>query len=110
MYVGKCFHAVRQLVQEAIACEELPQNGYSPEEVTLGLFAITMGSHIMMCQSELRLLAGVNDWMTVLRRNQEVMLDGFGWRPLLKDFDWHATDRRIFEEVFPEAEWLVRGK
>ena len=109
MYVGKCFHTVRHLVQQAIDDGDLAKDGYTPEDVTLGLFAITMGSHIMLCQSELRLLAGVTDSMTVLRRNQEVMLDGFGWRPYLKEFDYQGTDRRIFEEVFPEAEWLVQS-
>lgn len=108
-YMGKCFHTLRQLVQEGFACGDLPQNGFSPEDVTLGLIAITMGSHIMLRQAELRLLAGEDDAVVVLRRNQEVMLDGFGWRPLLREFDYQATDRRIREEIFPEATWLVGG-
>jgi hypothetical protein len=34
------------------------------------------------------------------------MCDGMGWRPLLKDWDYAATDLRIRNEIFPEATWL----
>ncbi len=42
-----------------------------------------------------------------MRQNQDLMCDSMGWKPLLKDWDYAATDLRvrneIRDEIFPEA-------
>jgi hypothetical protein len=45
----------------------------------------------------------------LVRQNQDRMCDGWGWKPLLGEWDYAATDQRIRSEVFPEATWLKAG-
>ena len=37
-----------------------------------------------------------------LRRNQQSIMDGYGWQPLTQTWDYTAARRRILDEVFPE--------
>ena len=108
MECGRCFRPVLGIVEEAVKCGDLPE-GLRPEHMTFGLIAVTIGSHIMLQQMEMRLLADIQDPVRILRQNQDCMLDGLGWRPFMRDHDYHATDRRIQQELFPEATWLLDG-
>ena len=57
-------------------------------------------------QPDIQMLCAIDDPICALRRNQDTLLDGWNWKPLLKDWDYAATDRRIKTEVFPEANWV----
>lgn len=105
---SRVFHITNGIAIEALAAGDLPA-GTRPMDVTLSLFSITVGSHIMAMQPELQLLAGIEDPICVVRQNQDRVCDGWGWKPLMKDWDYAATDRRIRAEVFPEATWLRPG-
>jgi hypothetical protein len=35
-----------------------------------------------------------------------VVLDGFGWKLLSTECDYHEVDLRIRRELFPDAMWL----
>lgn len=102
---GRVFHAINSIVQEAVLSGDLPK-GVKPQDVVLSLISITIGSHIAATQPELQMLCAVENPIVAVRRNQDVIIDGWGWKPLLKDWDYAATDRRIKAEIFPEASWL----
>ena len=102
---ARCFHAVNNIALDAIRAGDLPST-LRPEHVTLSLFAITMGCHCAAAQPDLMVMAAVEDPITILRANQDVVCDGLSWKPLLKDWDYSTTDRRIQKEIFPEATWL----
>jgi hypothetical protein len=55
----------------------------------------------------LQLLTGIENPIASMRQNQDLMCDSMGWKPLLKDWDYAATDLRvrneIRDEIFPEA-------
>ncbi len=102
---ARCFHAVNNIVVDAVRAGDLPDT-IRPEHATLSLFAITMGSHCAAAQPDLMMLGAVEDPIAVLRANQDIICDGLGWKPLLKDWDYATTDRRIQKEIFPEATWL----
>jgi len=103
---SRCFHAVNNIVLDGVRAGDLPKEGLRPEHVTISLFAITIGSHCAAAQPDLMMLGAVEDPIKVLRANQDVVCDGWNWKPLLKDYDYGATDRRIQQEIFPEAKWL----
>jgi AcrR family transcriptional regulator len=102
---GRVFHAINSIVQDAILSGDLPK-GVKPQDVVLSLISVTIGSHIAATQPELQMLCAVESPIVAVRRNQDLIIDGWGWKPLLKDWDYAATDRRIKAEIFPEASWL----
>lgn len=102
---GRMFHHVNTIAQEAVTCGDLPP-GTQSQDVTLSLISITIGSHIAAMQPDIQMLCAIDDPICALRRNQDMMLDGWKWKPLVKDWDYAATDKRIKAEVFPEAAWF----
>jgi hypothetical protein len=75
------------------------------ESVAFALIAVTVGSHIMSLEPAMKLVAGIDDPIRTVRQNQDLMCDGLGWRPLLADWDYSATDARLRREIFPTATW-----
>lgn len=106
MQGGRCFRAVHSVVVDGRVEGDLPKGRMTTEHMAFAVVAITMGSHIMAQLRDLCLLAGVDDALTIVRQNQDALLDGFGWKPLLADWDYAATDQRIRSTIFPEATWL----
>jgi AcrR family transcriptional regulator len=105
LQAGRMFHTTNGIVLDAQRAGDLSYD-VRPQDVTLSLIAITMGSHIVAMQPDLQMLGGIEDPICVVRRNQDLVCDGWGWKPLLKDWDYLATDRRIKAEIFPEANWF----
>ncbi len=107
LQAGRLFHIVSSIATEAIRAGDLAPE-VRTQDVALSLIAITMGSHIASMQPDIQMLCGLTDpvaAVAAVRRNQDLICDGWGWKPLLKDFDYTATDKRIKTEIFPEATW-----
>ena len=102
---GQTFQIVSGIVVDAIRAGDVPPDT-RPADVTLSLIAITMGSHVAAMEPDIQMLCGIDDPLSVVRRHQDLICDGWGWKPLLNDWDYAATDRRINAEIFPEATWL----
>jgi AcrR family transcriptional regulator len=103
---GRCFRLLHGIVQEALRCGDLPRNPRQPtEHLAFSLIAVTVGTHIMSQEPEKRLLMGIDDPLAVVRRNQDIVCDGLGWKPLSDEHDWDATDARIAKEIFPGSSW-----
>lgn len=103
---GRCFRAVGAVVHAALAAGDLPPDGPPPERIVFAIASVSIGSEIMGRLPALRLLAGIDDLPMTVRTNQCLLLDGLGWRPLSRDYDMAAVDRRLRAELFPEATWL----
>jgi hypothetical protein len=69
-------------------------------DVTLSLFAITMGSHIVAMQPDVQLLAGIEDPICLVRQNQDRVCDGWGWKPLLAEWDYAARTAGFATKCF----------
>jgi hypothetical protein len=102
---SRIFRLVNQTVLEARTCGDLPRR-CSPEEVTLSMMAITMGSHCVVTQPELQALCPIKEPQAVLLLHQDRMLDGWGWKPISNGGQHDAVDRRIHKELFPQATWF----
>lgn len=104
---ARCWRIINNIVVEAMALGDMPRVQYSPEQATFSLIAVTVGSHLMGREPQFRVQAGIQNPMLAVRLNQDLICDGLGWKPLLKDHDYAATDSRILAEVFPNAAaWL----
>ena len=101
----RCTRVMAAIVTDAQRMGDLPA-GLAPGAVSFSLIAMTMGSHTMALEPEIQRLCSLADPLKATRINQDLVCDGLGWRPLLADWDYAATDRRIRAEVFPEAVWL----
>src|SRR5438128_2388566 len=105
-------HAQRMLLREGFQNFNLDALANAVEYskgtlyITFSMAAITMGSHIMARNRQLAAMAGIDDPVTVVRQNQDLVLDGLGWKPLSAEWDYAATDQRIKKEIFPEVTWL----
>lgn len=102
---ARVFATTATLVQEARRLGDLPP-GTRPEDVTFSLISITLGSQIAGMQPDIQQVCAIRDPIEAVRRNQDLVCDGWGWKPLLKDHDYAATDRRIHRDIFPEASWF----
>jgi AcrR family transcriptional regulator len=103
---ARSFHIINNIVQEALRCGDLPASSPRAEHITFSLFAITIGSHCTAADPDLQALCAVDDPIRMMRRNQDILCDGLGWKPLSSNTDPSAVDRRIQKEIFPEANWL----
>jgi AcrR family transcriptional regulator len=102
---ARTFRPLNMLAYAALEAGDLPKDKANAEHVSFAIASITVGSHIMTQIPEIGLMAGVENSVKIIRQNQDFLLDGFGWKPLFSDFDYAATDRRIHQEIFPEASW-----
>jgi AcrR family transcriptional regulator len=106
MQAGRTFRAMMEVVHAGFESGDLPRGRMPAEHIAIAMASVTVGSHIMSQVPEMRLLAGIDDSIRIVRQNQDLLLDGMKWTHLLADYDYEATDRRIRDEIFPEATWF----
>lgn len=94
---------MNHIIVEAMAVGDLPREPYTAEQATFALVAITVGSHTMVQEPQLRVQAGITNEMTTVMINQDMVCDGLKWKPFLNEYDYAETDRRIVKELFPSA-------
>lgn len=93
------------IVDAAVKTGDLELNGLRPEQITTGLWSITVGMHNLVHAKGV-----LEDWeitepYRLMCRYMHVMLNGFNWRPLADPSDWKATDGKIEQlcnEVFDD--------
>jgi AcrR family transcriptional regulator len=107
--LGRCFMVVASTVRLAMEAGDLSADYGRPEKVAAALGAITIGTEIMGSLPEIAMFCGTVSPVALMRENQDIMLDGLGWRTLSKDLDKSAIDKRIRDEIFPEAAWFSHG-
>ena len=97
----RCMQIVGGIVRDGIAQGdlELPE-GLTPEDLVFGLWSTNFGAHIIIVSSESLDEIGIGDPIATLRKNQNLLLDGYGWRPMSYEFDYTATMDQVRQEVF----------
>ena len=108
----QCAGIVAGIVRDAVASGdlELPPD-VTVEDVIFGVWALNFGACTIMTTSTMLTDFGIPDAAASLRWNHVMMLDGYGWKPLSRDFDHHEVDRRLSTEVFaPEFAQLAAYK
>lgn len=103
----RCVSLVSGIVRSAIANGdlELPL-GMRPEELTLSLWALTYGTHIIDLSSpSLREIGIESTWRTV-RMGSLHMINGFNWQPLCTPEEHNNRIVEICETVFPNEPQL----
>jgi AcrR family transcriptional regulator len=105
-----CFGTVMSVVQLAVEAGDMTLE--SPEkaaDVVLGLWSMNFGTYLLMQTSQLLLNGnGIASPYEGVRANCHAMLDGYGWKPLMREWDYPKTYTRILHEVFPEEALAAR--
>ncbi len=106
MQGGRCFRVMHRIVTEGLQAGDIPLSKMSSEQMVFSIASMATGSHIMARSPHAALLAGIDDPLKALCQNVDLLLDGLGWKPLSGEWDYATVDRRIKEEIFPEATWF----
>jgi AcrR family transcriptional regulator len=100
----RCMSIASGIVRDAVAQGDLVlPEGTTPQELTWGLWAMSFG-HMTVVANDLFVLddLGIPDPPLALVRNQHVLLDGYGWRPLYSEWDYRASQQRVLDELFAD--------
>jgi AcrR family transcriptional regulator len=76
-------------------------------EVCFGLFSLVIGGHTAAFNCPILKVLEINNPGAASREALHTMLDGLDWKPLRKDWDYHATYARIDEELFADEHELA---
>ncbi len=87
------------IAREAVAAGELvPGPGKTPEQVILGLWALSMGLFSIQQKAQsLSIMQNLEP--NRVHEVHHVLMDGYGWRPLSHEYDTKAVDERVVREV-----------
>lgn len=96
---------VTGFINEAVGNGELELRGLSPEQMSVGLWALTIGTHNLVHAEGVMADLEVANPYRLYCRHLQTLLNGYGWLPLADVADEAALDaliERISREVFPE--------
>ncbi|MDR3416464.1 MAG: helix-turn-helix domain containing protein [Nevskia sp.] len=91
------------IIEEAMRCGDLRIKGLRPQEVGLGPWALTMGTHSIVHVEGVFKHGGMREAYQLMMRHLHCLLNGLDWHPLLDPGDDAAVDsktRQICNEVF----------
>ena len=97
---------VTEIVTQARARGELPEDGQTAEEMGMGLWALCFGYHNLSHAAGILEDFSIRQPYPLMCRQVQAMLDGYGWQPLSDPRDPGATDRlvqHIRDELFGDA-------
>lgn len=94
------------IVNDAVAAGDLTLGGLQPEQMTTGIWALSFGMHNLVHAKGV-----LEDWeirepYRLMCQHMQIMLNGFGWKPLANPADWMTTDAKIeqlCQEVFNDS-------
>lgn len=98
--IGQC---VVGIVEDAVRQGDLPLNGLNAQELCTGVWALCNGTHNLVHTEGVLEEFAIRDAYRLMCQHIQIMLNGFGWKPLVDPADAPATDRliqRIKKEVF----------
>lgn len=98
--IGRC---VASIVEDGVRDGDLELSGRPPQELCTGVWALCNGTHNLVHTEGVLEDFAIRDAYHLMCHHVQVMLNGFGWKPLVDLSNTQATDRliqRIKNEVF----------
>ena len=96
---------VVDIVEDAVRAGDLALNGLTPQEVCTGTWALCNGTHNLVHVEGMLDEFTIRDAYRLMCQHIQILLNGFGWKPLADPADTAATDKliqRIKNEVFDD--------
>lgn len=85
------------IVEEAVRCGDLKLKGMKPQEVGLGPWALTIGTHTIVHVDGVLEQGDIGDPYRLMTRHLHYLLNGLDWQPLFDPSDEAALD------------WMIKG-
>jgi AcrR family transcriptional regulator len=91
-----------QIVREAIASGDIPDDAGSADEIVFGFWSMHYGA-LLLAFSDIPLeQLGFSPAIHLLWKNSQKLLDAFGWRPLSQGIDTDALFEKLCSALFAE--------
>lgn len=106
-----CKAVVLGLARDAIACGDLQSDDPDlPVHIVFGLWSMAYGASLLSTSPavDLQTRMGITDPFEVTFKSYNALLDGYGWGPFTRDWDYEATLERVRSEVFAEEVQRLR--
>lgn len=99
----RCFDLGVTVAEEAKSRGDLSEWSPEPRQIVWGLVSISKGAHLMQEQEMFTEQLDANTGsMDYLFDSYHFYLDGLGWKPFSRDFDFAKTEERLKAELFAE--------
>jgi hypothetical protein len=100
---GNCISIIMGIIRDGVASGDL----VIPEHLTeaglmYGLWSTAIGGRIIITHGLASEVLGDQDPEAAMMVNHQVLLDGYGWRPLSTEWNYAETAERIRQEVFAD--------
>ena len=107
----RLFAVLLGVIRDAFASGDLrPATDWlTPEKVLMGLWGISHGLYGLW-NTDLPVHEWTDDLFVTHHRLTNLLCDGYGWRPFSHEWDYDATVRRIWVEVFPAESAQLKKK
>ena len=100
---SRCMGIVAGIVRAGIAEAEIElPDDMAPEDLVFGLWSLSFGAYSIIVTTESLQEHGVRDPYLAVRRNINILLDGFPWNPVSTEFDYLELFDQMVGDVFPE--------
>lgn len=100
---GRCFEFAMQVASEAEQNGDFAEDAVPTEQMIWGLVSLSKGAHLISEEGIFREAGNIEgEPLQFLFDNYHRFLDGAGWLPYSRDWDYLETQKRIENEVFPE--------
>lgn len=97
----RCMATVVEIVRSGVEDGSLVlPSEVEPEEVVFGMWSIYLGSQTIAESSHALEEIGIANPIASLRKNQNRLLDGYGWKPMSGEFDYPDHMDRLKAERF----------
>lgn len=98
---SRCMQIVGGIVRDGLAHDDLilPAER-TAEDLVFGLWSLNFGAYTIITSSDSLEQNGIADPLAALRQNQNLMLDGYHWKPLSSEHDYDGTMDQAKREVF----------
>jgi AcrR family transcriptional regulator len=94
---------LRDILVDAVLKRDLMlREGSSVERIAFSLWALVDGSYELMENQAAGSVLGMDHPLGALHEAFNVLADGYDWRPLSSEYDYHASVGAIRKAVFPD--------
>lgn len=111
---GACMFVLAGIVRDAVEVGHLCLGvETAPEDLVFGLWSMSTGAYEIMASGIPLLDKGVRRPLDALWNNFNMLLDGYGWKPLSSEQDYADVRRRAWQKLFAadyasfEPDWLA---
>ena len=105
---GSCVQIAMEIIRQARTAGDLAEDSPPDDQILSGLVSMAKGAHLL---ADTKICDGTDiDALKYLNPNYHVFLDGAGWKPFTKDWNYEDTEKQIWDDLFAvERNTLTKG-